>query len=91
MSKSSTTLGPNRSKATSKRSSSRGRGAKGANGIRRKVLPLSEIMNMNIPRDKFMLCLGGFLLVALCLAGWGVVLASHLEFSEPFLDLTRWR
>jgi len=34
---------------------------------------------MNIPRDKFMLCLGGFILVALGLAGWGVVLASQLE------------
>lgn len=68
---------------TKKRSSGRGVGAKGANGTRRKVVPLSEILNMNVPQDKFMLCLGGFLLVAVCLAGYGVVLASRMEMNSP--------
>ena len=39
--------------------------------------------------DKYMLCLGGFLLVALCLAGWGIVLASQLETREPLIKLSQ--
>ena len=41
------------------------------------------------PSDKYMLCLGGFLLVALCLAGWGVVLASQLKLREPLIKLSQ--
>lgn len=49
---------------------------------------ISQIMNVNVPRDKFMICLGGFLLVAICLAGWGVVVASRMEINVivPPLD-----
>jgi len=52
-----------------------------ANGT--KDCAVSQIINVNVPRDKFMLCLGGFLLVAVCLASYGIVLASRMEMNSP--------
>jgi len=52
-----------------------------ANGT--KGCAVSHIMNVNVSQDKFILCLGGFLLVAVCLAGYGVVLASQMNFNKP--------
>lgn len=52
-----------------------------ANGT--KDCAVSQIMNVNVPRDKLVLCLGGILLVAVCLAGYGIVLASQMNFNKP--------
>ena len=52
--------------------------------LRRKEGALSQIMNA----DNFMLCLAAFVFIAVCLAGWGVVVASRMEINVivPPLD-----
>ena len=59
-----------------------GEHSKKRGGLRRKEGALSQIMKS----DNFLLCVGGFLLVAVCLAGYGVVLASRMEFKPQMVQ-----
>ena len=47
--------------------------------LRRKEGALSQIMNA----DNFMLCLAAFVFIMVCLAGYGVVLASQMQLNAP--------